>query len=910
MKIRLPRDSRPLRVLVGLLLFAAARWGSAPGTDWERNLHPDEPTIVGWIGQVREYGYPAEWVYPGGWFQLFRLRMLADNASDAFDARSAQLPEGPALRPAPKRPPPNYKAYDARRFNLSLHAGSTVCTFLAGLEAGFSLPAAAFGAAFLAVQPGPLEFAHYGETDEALVFCLSLTLWLVLRALRRGGAGRFALAMLAAGFAFASKYTLAPLVLYALLLPALLPGRPAGRTRRAAALAWAGLAAVGLTAFLGGFLLGTPALVLNPEFFFSSLPQRAARTYGEMSGTLGPRASLWWAPFVQRLGSLAKECAKPGLLVWGWLLLSAACCVRGRGGGRIWAAGPLFAAVFLVYAVLWMPWIRNQETLAPLVALCLVAGAPADRALRRLREGGPDRRALALAAAVLAAGAAAFAVSAAQGSRMVAAFREPDRRRVCRMWLRTSAPADRVLALDAYCDSVAPQLPCAVDGLSRLPLRYSRKRFDARSPRPDYYLRNVSHVDRTASRTLWSQELLPEPRAHLDAFLADAVPLGSWRMPEGSRIRPVFQQHDVTLYALPRAGAPGSELAPVDLAFDRPLLVESGDVPLWCGDPAAPVGPAWAIRTVGKRNAIRLPEPAAGRRLWGVTRSTDGDATVHVEWDGPMAAAPGDLPPGGAKAAPLRPASFALRAAFDPFPRARVRIRGDESRAACATFLSNDAAEVARALRLGGDPAAALAVVRGEDAPSPAVAAEGLLAALAAGEAPDPAWREAAAAALAAWDGLAARLRAAEADPAADPAAARVRGAPLSALRDFARARFGAEPAFPREPFPLVLPPGTYRMRFVATEADAAWFEGVRLVDGQSGPVAATGPAADGDQAYELVFSFRRAAPLRLSDSLPPAEPGVSPTLRDVEVSWDPVEALERSAAELRAALAAPAAAR
>ena len=75
-------------------------------------------------------------------------------------------------------------------------------------------------------------------------------------------------------------------------------------------------------------------------------------------------------------------------------------------------------------------------------------------------------------------------------------------------------------------------------------------------------------------------------------------------------------------------------------------------------------------------------------------------------------------------------------------------------------------------------------------------------------------------------------------------------------------------------------------------------------MDGQEGPPEVLPLEGTDAAAFEIAFAFRRAAPLRLSASLPPADPAVSPVLRDVELRWDPLEALARSAEELRRALA------
>ena len=96
----LPSPSRRRLVLVvSILLFAAVRWWSAAGADWSRMRNPDEETICRWIGQVRTYGYPAERVYPGGWFQLFRLRMAFDRAADALVRHKVRRTDGQVVDP-------------------------------------------------------------------------------------------------------------------------------------------------------------------------------------------------------------------------------------------------------------------------------------------------------------------------------------------------------------------------------------------------------------------------------------------------------------------------------------------------------------------------------------------------------------------------------------------------------------------------------------------------------------------------------------------------------------------------------------------------------------------------------------------------------------------------------------------
>ena len=904
------RLHKAFRLAAVLFVFVGAlRWGGV-GLEWERYREPDERTIEGWIGQVRESGYVTERVYPGGWFQLFRAGARVAGPLVGSRPWMKQDSAKPMLAGAPEQNPRKTPAsvsavLEGRRLNLLLFALSASLVLLCARECGFGLAAALFGSLFFCFHPLSTEFVHYCSTDMGLAFASALASWLALRAFRTGKVIDALAAASAAGFAIACKYSAIPFAIVPVLLPfAVCPPKSTRQVR-------ATILALLFVALLLGFLAGTPALWRAPSRFLAGSGPIAQATYAETLQTLGDRAGRPFAALSLRIGTIAAETAKIGVAIGGWLLVAAATAFW-LGSRRNRMVVPLLAIAFLVYFVFGMPWIRSQETLPLVVSFCAVAGAPVEWSLRTLRRADSGGRNQSASVLVLFAAALALLAAFSKGALVLSSFRAPERRELCRQWLRFSVPDDASFAVDAYAESIARGLPCFHGGVRRWAEYWDGSPVDRRNGadiRYDYFARNSSHVGRDANRSLlrpW--RLLPDAAARVAAFEASAPLLAEWRIPNGCA-RTTFAQHDIELRALPPLSRAGADLPPLQLAFDRPAIMLSSSAPLSSGAEAAPVGPVWAVcASVGAASA-RLP-PAVrpgpdaaggtGQRVWGVVRSLPGSAPLRYDWTGVFGNNETILPPGSAAVAAPSPSRLFLSGLLSPFPAGGIRIRDGTRNGGALLHLSFRLSEVVRALRIGGDPAGALAfaATAGRDGVPPDTAAELFLAAVESGVEPHPEWQRSAEAALSAFDALSARLGDANAGTADWPESALVCGAPLSALRDFARIRIGNVSVRPGERLPVVLPPGEYRFRFTVQADREAELLAMTPLDGGMRPVPLSGET----RRYEIRCRFGHPTVPSVSRTIP-AGKGRPLSLRCVEIVWDPVERLAEAAEELRSAL-------
>lgn len=183
------------------------------------------------------------------------------------------------------------------RLSMALFGVVTVlCTYLAG-RAMFSRAVGLLAAALLAAQPWHLHLSRVAFMVNAWPCLEMAALWLLFRARRRGGVGRWALAGATAGLGIYT-YNAYPLSLPLLAVPALvdLVAPPAGRTRRAVL----GLAAVaGLVAVLVALPMAEYART-HEEYFWHAQDVAVSRTAAwrdaDWSGRvalLGGRAVEW-----------------------------------------------------------------------------------------------------------------------------------------------------------------------------------------------------------------------------------------------------------------------------------------------------------------------------------------------------------------------------------------------------------------------------------------------------------------------------------------------------------------------------------------------------------------------------------------------------------------------------------------
>ncbi len=377
------------------VFFASWAW-FAGGGEWSLMFHPDEAKVAAWSKQAFESGYVTDRVYPGGWFQVARVRAALaraalragakwrgwraqDGAVVAVDAATfhPRNGSGSAAASAP------FSVRAGRDLNAFLAAAAAVAVFLSALALGSGAAEAALAAVAFCAQPLIVEHVHYCETDIALVAFFALSCWLFCRFLASPRPLRAAAALFVAGFAVSCKYTLAPLLVWVPVAAALLARRERPGGRRAAR--FVALLAAGLVAFAAGFLLGTPALVRDPAWFRASAAEISARTYAETAGILGPFAKTRWGGPALRAGSFLRSGAALG---WGfWALAAAGAAAWARRAPRRQALGiPLFLAVFLPWTLFGLPWFRAQEFL-PVAVAAAVASSLAFRAAWPLREG-------------------------------------------------------------------------------------------------------------------------------------------------------------------------------------------------------------------------------------------------------------------------------------------------------------------------------------------------------------------------------------------------------------------------------------------------------------------------------------------------------------------------------------------
>ena len=893
------RFSIRLRAALGIAVAAWTCFHASTGLRWSTFFHPDELSIAHWMQQSHDHGYISDRAYPGGWFVLANAWTHTEAAlwdlgrrwrSHAEQAGAVKAVEADSFDYAPQKG--RFHAGDIQRGrNINVLLASLAALFLywMALEMGASAPAAAFGALLLGAQPFLLEHAHYCETDTAVPFALSLAGALAARGMRLGSRRWHLAALFAAGFAIACKYTLLPLTLWPLTL-AVAFARAAAPGRRLRL--FATLLAAGAAALVLGFLVGTPALWRDPRFFLASMRHISALTYAEGLRNMGPAFYSTRARIVWRAASLGRELAAIGphvLVVYGlscavWLL---------RPLRPHLATFPLVLLLFLPQALFLMPWIRNQELLPLLPPLCLGVALAAHKLaiIATCRHTRPGFRFL--AALLLANILLSFASVYRDGQRILTSFQRRDTRAECQNWLAECAADGLRIALDRYIAQSIRGTPCVGIDWPTVPEKWPAllddPAFAGNAPR--YVLRNASFEGRRA--------LGPDAAANASAFVRAALRLRAWNLAPG-RVRPLtFAQPDVELWAVP---TPEESAAPdIPVVLDRPVYFTPGLRPVYAAAEPFAVGPVRAVPTVGQRHVIHPAPDVAEGGGWGVSRVVGGPAAgASVSWEG--LAKPRQAPLAGRCGVALFRFGrwpFRYRTQADVRPGARLRLRGaNDQTTLCATWPVANRAEAAHALRRGGDPAAALALLREDPNLDAAECVEAFLAAVEACETPEPMWTREARKAHDALEGV----LAAASDSAGHGAAVRIRGVPLRVLRDFAHVRLLDHPLPAEDTLPVFLPAGTYRVSLLPPKGESPppegiWFQG-------QGDIATPRDDGDGLRWWTATVSMRRAAlltttPTARNDS---ARRGIA--FRCILIDWDPAGQLQRLAEELTAALA------
>lgn len=904
--------------LFALLLAAVAGWTATAGLRWSVRFHPDEPTIARWMHQTAKYAYIVDRAYPSGWFALHRFHGCGigaeedpgaeEESDEAADedireaAEAAPPPKAGAVRRAFARhsnqdgrvnaarggtflprpfdafePPMEDDIQDARDFNAWLYVLSALLLFAAALEAGMRPSCAFVSGLFFCASAGPLEFARYCETDMGLVVSLAFFAWISARALRRGSAGPLLACGLAAGFAAACKFTLAPLALWCVLLPFAVEWRagaerpPRARLLRAASLALASLALAGV-----GYAAGTPALVADGAWYAEALRSAKEDTYAEIVANLGGTYSALGAMGI-RAGHLVRHVARLGAPPLAWGAFAWTFWLRAPFR-RQFAGVPLFLPLFLPFAVLGLPFVRFQETLPVSVLLALGAGLPLEWWLRRAEAAPAPGRRLRLAAGACAVLAAAALLSgASRAVEMASCFQARDNRVGAQNWLRSAVPAGTRVGFDRYVGQTARDVRC-------VPVPLPSMAWAPRSARgedfPPYYVENVGFEGRLPIRDRRTGRLVPEAVANRKAWRRDTFEIARWSLPAGIE-RPTFGQPDVRLVATSR---PDPAARDVPISFPRPILPAAGGGSLYDHSEAEGLGAFRALSVIGRRGTLRV---APGTGHAAVVRMLDGPGEARVEAEGPLRPRSAALRKGGAAAMEWSPGFLRRLLSFRrAYPDARIRMRGDDQAQRLAAFFAPPS-DVARELREGGDPAAALSFLEGRGVPGRACEVEAFLCCRALSREPRPEWAEAARSAA-----DAARALVAETAAGGDGSGFLLRGVPLRIAADFSRLRTGQAAVWPGWNLPVWLPAGRYRVSFALPRDRTPGSVPRRVLEGQSGDLeAAEDPS--GRLFLSCDLDMERFGMPRFLDA------EWEPFATVAEISWDPVARVAAAAAEI-----------
>lgn len=885
-------------VVVSLLAYHLASAGLA----WSLHFHPDELAICRWSNIIRRDGFIVSRAYPTGWFELYRIRMWLDRQQHKWAENWARhsVQDGRIVAAdvqsfplCPVETTPEVRTFsiqDGRNFNAWLYVLTALFLYAACLEARFHPLAAFLSTLFFLSAPAPLEFVHYCETDAGLLVSMAFFAWVAARAIRRNSLPWALFGAFVAGFAVSCKFTLFPLLLWCLLAPFVIRPRPSVSLRRWLPLSVALIVAALLLAF-GGYLLGTPAFRAAPAWYLEKLQRASMLTYREIHANLGGDYS-WSRATALRIRSMRSHLAQIGPLPLLWGFFSWAFWFHPRFRRQL-PGLPILLPIFFPFLVFSCPFVRRQEMLPLSLLFAMGAALPLQWLLSRPAASPPlsRRTRWAVAAAALLALAALTAQSLRAASTL-SCFLLRDTRAEVQNWFADSLPASTPIWFDAYVAQTARGVDCIPTSCEGLPFLWSGELPSHDGPDPLYYVENIGFEGRHPIRDPAAHgALFPHVLQSLANFRRLVYPVKTWAVASSAQI-PTFTQPPVRLLSFE---PPDPDAFDVPLAVSRPLLLLPYGTRLYdTAGPAGP-GPLRAIRTVGKRFIVH-PTLEDGPR-WLVTRMLDGSSPVPVVREGLFSPAKSTLSPNGAVAAALRPSLWErFLARGSAFPASRIRMRGDDQSTFCASFFTPSAAEAALQLRLSGDPAAALDLLRAASPLNSPAQVEAFLAAAALHIPPDPSWIQSARDALAAADRLAATRS------SHSRTAATLCGVPLGVLSDFSRIRLQQAAIVPGTRLPVFLPPGTYSLS-LRFDLSAPPDLPSRLFASQSSDfVLASLP----DEPAVLTASLTLTAPAFLAldgDSDAPAYPPFSAAL---ELTWSPVDFTLAAADALRAALDTP----
>lgn len=895
-------------ILLGLLIALIAGFLSTSGIFWSEFFHPDETTIAEWINQVIDEGYIKSRAYPSGWFELYRIRCWAQNqslnASRHWRTHSVQDGKVKAINahsflrttelPADKKE--EHTIQDGRLFNAWLHVFAALFLFAACLETGQRPLAAFLSSLFFLASAAPMEFLHYCETDEALVVSLACCTWMAARALRK----KSPLLSLAtggvAGFAISCKFTLFPLLLLCATLPVVVL-YDSKRFSRRKALRCGALALGMLAMAAAGYLLGTPALRLAPEWYFSALRKASEGTYAEILMNLGGVYSAWGAN-AHRLVFLGHALADIGLLTLIWSAFAWTFWFKREFRRQIFGV-PFLLPLFFPFFVFCCPFVRRQETLPLSILFAIGSGLPLEWIARNGRQvlaSGRSRQIACLAAGVV--GLLALASGAMRTGGMASCFMLRDSRAEAQNWLHDSVQLEEPVAFDAYVGQLARGVPCQAIEMGGLPYLWDGGPFpQTNGVVPRYYFENIGFTGRLPIRDLRTGLIRKDVRTRLANYQASVFPLRQWSVAKKA-LTPTFGQPRLRLVSFDR---PSSNAVEIPIGYSRPIRLLSKGAHLYDSGGVDGLGAVRAVRTVGRRIPIHVNFDNAP--CWLVTRMLAGDAPARIMRESLFVPRRSTIGPNGTTVAALEPTLLEnLGARAMAFSTSKCRMRGNDQTLLCGTFLTHNVASAARELRSGGNPAGALALLK-EAGPLDAEAkVEAFLAAAEAHEPPLPEWTDAARSALSASESLA------MAGNDVERSSWTLCGVPVGILSDFARLRMRSCLLASGQVLPVFLPAGQYDVSLDLSPQFSIQQIPPRVFKSQ---VTDFRPIRDASGKVRLQAALNVRAGQMLGvmgpqvDRTKNAALMFTPFTAEVEVSWSPIGQTLAAAEHLRQALQA-----
>ena len=535
-------------ILMLMAILLAAVWLRCWGVAWPE-LHPDEPTIASWASWMNDHDYISHRFYAGGFFQLVKPVVLLRSEWLKWHTAWECFEGGGDVLPAPV---PDMIVF-LRTVNVWLAALTVVVFYLLGRRVTGSRAAALAAAAFLAVSRQHVEHSHYAETDIAMLFTLSVALYLWTRVCDSARARWLLAAAFVSGWAIGTKFTLAGLA-FNVVVGAIIAGRAGLVGARRTAV----YGALGLLLCLAGIVY-TNRGITNLDWFLPHVRTGLSSVYAERAGLLNHAAGDRFAAIRSNWNGVTNGFAELG---WGWvafLTLGIGVSLT-RTYRRFWPVTLLFPASYAVYFIVIAPWVRGQEFMGFLPGLALWAAMGVGVALAAARR---TARPTAWTALVTAVVLAACAEGGLHAWRLAGLFGWPEPRIQAMRWLHMHAPFEAAVGVENYTVPIGDLFANARD-IEQVEWVTAQK---MAALKLDYLVRNVASQGRGTvdPRT---GKLYPDYATNLRQFTERAGLLAQWG-PFDER-RHTFAGHRIEWWEV----APPAPAVSLHLPYFRPVHLD------------------------------------------------------------------------------------------------------------------------------------------------------------------------------------------------------------------------------------------------------------------------------------------------------------------------------------------------